>query len=78
MKDVKVLGSGCSRCTTTAEMVKKAADRLGVQVKLEKVEDIRDIMKFGVMTTPALVVNGAVKAAGTVLTSDAVKDLLRP
>jgi len=67
MKKVQVLGGGCSKCKILTEEVSKAAKALGVDIDLEKVEDFTEIMKFGVMTTPALVVDGDVKFFGKVL-----------
>ena len=64
MKDVKVLGSGCKRCLATAEMVHSTADRLGVQVRVEKVTDDAVIASYGVVSTPGLVVDGKVVHAG--------------
>jgi len=64
MKDVKVLGSGCKRCVTTAEMVQTTADRLGVQVKVEKVTDYAAIAGYGIVSTPGLVIDGKVVHAG--------------
>jgi small redox-active disulfide protein 2 len=64
MKDVKVLGPGCARCTTTAEMVQKEADRLGTAVKIEKVSDYTAIAGYGVVSTPGIVIDGKVVHAG--------------
>ena len=64
MKDVKVLGPGCARCVTTAEMVQKAADKLGVPVAIEKVTNYAAIAGYGVASTPGIVVDGKVVHAG--------------
>lgn len=64
MKDVKVLGPGCKRCVTTAEMVQAAADKLGVPVKLEKVTDYAAIAGYGIASTPGIVIDGKVVHAG--------------
>ena len=66
MKKLQILGIGCSKCNALTEATKKAADELGLEYELGKVTDIKDIMAFGVMTTPALAVDGAVKVAGKV------------
>lgn len=63
-KDVKVLGPGCKRCQTTAEMVKTEADRLGVAIDLEKVTDYAAIAGYGIASTPGIVVDGKVVHAG--------------
>jgi small redox-active disulfide protein 2 len=64
MKTVKVYGPGCKRCETTAEMVKEAADRLGVAVEIEKVTDARSIAMAGVMSTPGISIDGKLVHAG--------------
>jgi small redox-active disulfide protein 2 len=64
MKDVKVLGPGCARCGTTAEMVQQAADKLGVAVNVEKVTDYAVIAGYGVMSTPGIVIDGKLVHAG--------------
>ncbi len=64
MKDVKVLGSGCKRCVTTAEMVQVEADKLGIPIKLEKVTDYSAIASYGVASTPSIVIDGKVVHAG--------------
>ena len=66
MKNVKVLGSGCAKCHTTVELVKQAAADAGVAIELEKVEDMAAIVGYGVMSTPAVVVDGKVMHAGGV------------
>ncbi len=74
---IQVLGTGCAKCKTLTANAERAVLELGNGATVEKVEDVREIMKFGVMTTPALAVDGKVKSAGKVLTSEAIKDLLR-
>ncbi|MBZ0148395.1 MAG: thioredoxin family protein [Pseudorhodoplanes sp.] len=64
MKDIKVLGPGCARCATTAEMVQKEADKLGVPVTIEKVTDYAAIAGYGIASTPGIVINGKVVHAG--------------
>jgi small redox-active disulfide protein 2 len=64
MKDVKVLGPGCKRCQTTAEMVQAEADKLGVAITLEKVTDYAAIAGYGIAATPGIVVDGKVVHAG--------------
>jgi small redox-active disulfide protein 2 len=76
MKQIQILGSGCAKCQQLTELTKQAADSLGIQYELEKVTQIQDIMKYGVMTTPALVVDGRVKIAGKVPTVDELKKLI--
>ena len=64
MHDIKVLGPGCKRCVTTADMVQAAADRLGVAVKIEKVTDYAAIASYGIASTPGIVIDGKVVHAG--------------
>ena len=64
MKDVKVLGPGCKRCQTTAEMVQAEADKLGIAIALEKITDYAAIAGYGIAATPGIVVDGKVVHAG--------------
>lgn len=77
MKKVQVLGGGCSKCIIVAEEVEKAAQELGVDISLEKITDYKQIMAFGVMSTPALVVDGKVMFSGKVLKAEALKEFLK-
>ena len=70
MKDVKILGSGCQRCTATAEMVQTEADKLGVPVAIEKVTDYAAIAGYGIASTPGIVIDGKVVHAGGLPKSD--------
>lgn len=64
MKNVKVLGPGCKRCQTTVDMVRAEAERLGLAVEVEKVTDYAEIVGFGVVSTPGIVIDGKVVHAG--------------
>ena len=64
MKDIKVLGPGCARCKATEEMVRTTAEKLGVEVRIEKVTDYAQIAGFGIVSTPGVVVDGKVVHAG--------------
>jgi small redox-active disulfide protein 2 len=64
MKDVKVLGPGCKRCETTAQMVRDEAAKLGIDVAIEKVTDYAAIAGYGIASTPGVVVDGKVVHAG--------------
>jgi small redox-active disulfide protein 2 len=66
MTKVQVLGTGCPKCRQTAENAKAAAEAAGVEIALEKIEKPAEIAKFGVIFTPALAVEGEVKAAGRI------------
>lgn len=76
MKIIKILGTGCPKCKTLMANAETAVKALGIEAQIEKVEKITDIMKFAVMTTPALVVDGQVKSAGKVLSAEDIKKLL--
>jgi len=77
MKSLLILGTGCPKCKKLAEETEKAAKALGIDYKLEKVTDINQIMSFGVMMTPALVVDGNVKVAGKVPNQEELKKLIK-
>ena len=77
MKKIQILGTGCPKCKMLTANAEAAIKALGVEAQIEKVEKIQEIMKFGVMTTPALVVDGTVKSAGKVLSADQVAELLK-
>jgi small redox-active disulfide protein 2 len=64
MKTIKVLGTGCASCKTTLKLIQEAAHAKGVEVKLEKVEELSEIMRYGVMNTPGVVLDGQVVHAG--------------
>lgn len=66
MKKIQILGTGCAKCEKLAASAKQAADKLGLDYEIEKVTDLNQIMSFGVMTTPGLVVDGKVLIAGKV------------
>jgi small redox-active disulfide protein 2 len=73
---IQVLGTGCPKCDKLAANVAQAVAELGLDCRIEKVTAISDIMQFGVMMTPALAVDGEVKAVGKVPTPDEIKSLL--
>lgn len=74
--DIVILGTGCAKCGQTVEVVRQAVQQAGVHATIRKIEDIREIMKFKVMMTPAVAVDGQVKISGKVPTVDEVKALL--
>jgi small redox-active disulfide protein 2 len=76
MLKIQILGTGCAKCQQLTETVETAAKELDLPYVLEKVKEIDKIMAFGVMMTPALVVDGKVKVAGKVPTVDEIKKLL--
>lgn len=66
MMTVKVLGAGCSKCKALEEKVRQLIAMHQLNFDVEKISDLQEIMKYGIMTTPGLVINGKVKSAGTV------------
>ena len=75
-KKIQILGTGCPKCKLLTANAEAAVKALGIEATVEKVEKIADIMKFAVMSTPALVVDGQVKSAGKVLGADDIKKFL--
>lgn len=73
---IEILGTGCSKCKTLYENVKKAVEEIGMEAEIVKIEDIPSIMKYGVMSTPALVVDGKVLFSGKVATVGEIKESL--
>jgi small redox-active disulfide protein 2 len=74
---IKILGSGCPNCKVLEANARKAVNELKIEADIEKVTDITKIMEYGVMSTPALVVNGKVVSYGRVLTSEEIKKILK-
>jgi small redox-active disulfide protein 2 len=77
MKRIQILGSGCPKCKALAQNAETAAKELGLEYTLEKVTDIKEIMKFAVLATPALVIDGQVKTAGKLLNIQEIKEMLK-
>jgi small redox-active disulfide protein 2 len=73
---IEVLGTGCAKCNKLYEAAKEAVEKVGVEAEIAKVEDLNEITKRGVMVTPALVVDGEIKAAGKVLKADDIAKML--
>ena len=76
MKKLQILGTGCPKCKKLAENAEAAVQALGLDYELVKVTDINEIMKFGVMVTPALAVDGTVKVSGKVPDAEAIQAML--
>lgn len=76
MKKIQILGTGCAKCEKLAEHAKQAAENLGIDYQLDKVTDLNEIMGFGVMTTPALVIDGQVMVAGKVPAAADIEKML--
>jgi len=77
MIKIEILGTGCPKCSKLAEETETAARELGIEFELEKVTDIQKIMGYGVMMTPALVVDGQVKVVGKIPPIDELKNMLK-
>ena len=76
MKDIKVLGPGCANCKTTVALIEQVAQAKGVAVNLQKVEEMRDIVNYGVMSTPSVVIDGKVVHSGSVPGRDKIEGWL--
>jgi small redox-active disulfide protein 2 len=74
--NIKVLGTGCPKCHSLEKITRKVVDENKVDAEIEKVENIMDIMNYGIMRTPALVINGEVKVSGRLPSEKEIKDLL--
>ena len=77
MKTIKVLGSGCTKCKITYNNAVEAAKQLGVEVQIEKVEDIEEILKYNVLTTPVLMIDEEAKIKGRIAEVDEIVALLK-
>ena len=73
---IEILGVGCAKCHKLEEMVRDIASKEGVNADIAKVEDFKQIMNYGVMTTPALVIDGKVKAAGKIPSAEDIKKFI--
>ncbi len=73
---IEVLGTGCAKCKTLYENTRKALEESGTEAEVVKVEDIPSIMKYGVMSTPALVIDGQVKFSGRIASPEEIRGML--
>lgn len=73
---IEILGTGCAKCIKLEELVNEVVKESGVSAEISKVKDIKQIMAYGVMTTPGLVIDGQVKIAGKMPTPDQIKSWL--
>ena len=76
MKRIKILGTGCAKCKQTEAVIRETLSEMGVEADIEKVEDIQKIMEYDIMSTPAVVLDGAVKMAGKVPSKEEVRAML--
>ncbi len=77
MRKIQILGTGCAKCEKLAATTKEVADNLAIQYEIEKVTDLNQIMSYGVMTTPGLVIDGKVMAAGKIPGPAELEKMLR-
>jgi small redox-active disulfide protein 2 len=76
MKTVKVLGPGCPKCKTTYQNALEAVKQLGIEARVEKIEDLQEMFKYDLLTTPALIIDEAVKIKGRIANVAEIKELL--
>lgn len=76
MKKIQILGTGCAKCNRLGDNAKQAAESSGIEYEIEKVTDLIEISKMGVMSTPALVIDGVLKSSGTLLTPHEISRFL--
>ncbi|PKP47851.1 MAG: thioredoxin family protein [Bacteroidetes bacterium HGW-Bacteroidetes-11] len=74
--EIKILGTGCPKCKTVEKLTREVVEQNGISATINKVEDIMDIMKYGVMATPAIVVNEKVEIKGRVPSAEEIKNVL--
>ena len=74
---VQIFGTGCPKCRKLEENARKAIDELGIEAEIEKVQDVKEFAKFGVMMTPALAIDDKVKCSGEVASPDKIKKWLK-
>ena len=73
---IQILGTGCPKCNKLEEITRKVAEEMKIEYRIEKVSDLNEILRFGVMMTPALVVNGIVKSSGRIPENEDLKKML--
>jgi small redox-active disulfide protein 2 len=74
--EIKILGTGCAKCKTLENLTREVVSKNGIDATITKVEDIMEIMKYNIMTTPALVVDGKVVSKGRIPSAEEIKQLL--
>jgi small redox-active disulfide protein 2 len=74
--NIQILGTGCAKCKTLEKVTREVVEQNGIVAEISKVEDIMEIMKFNVLSTPAIVVNGKVEIKGRVPSADEIKQIL--
>jgi small redox-active disulfide protein 2 len=74
--EIKILGTGCSKCKTLEEVTRKVVKDNGIDASITKIEDIVEIMKYNIIATPALVIDGKVVSKGRIPSAEEIKQLL--
>jgi small redox-active disulfide protein 2 len=74
--EIKILGTGCSKCKTLEKLTREVVSKNGIDATIIKVEDIMEIMKYNIMTTPALVIDGKVVSKGIIPSAEEIRKLL--
>jgi small redox-active disulfide protein 2 len=74
---IQILGSGCQKCKRLLANTEQAVVEAGITAEIEKIEDMKEIMKFRILSTPGLAIDGVVKSAGRVLSADEIKKFLK-
>jgi small redox-active disulfide protein 2 len=77
MRQIKVLGTGCPKCKTTYNNVLEALKQLGIEANVIKIEDIEEMMKYNVLTTPVLMIDDQIKVKGRIAQIDEIKEFLK-
>ena len=77
MKNIIVLGSGCSKCVKTAELIQKIADEMGILIELTKESSAVEMLKYGIMSTPAIVVDGQLVSSGSIPNREMIESYLQ-
>jgi len=75
--EIKILGPGCPKCKVTESQVRRAVEQLGLIVQITKVEDLKEIMSYNILSTPALLINGKVKSVGRVPSLEDIKRFIK-
>lgn len=77
MKHIKILGTGCPKCKRTTTLVEKTVEETGIEASIEKVEDIMEIMKYNILSTPAVVIDEEVKIKGKIPSKSELIELFK-
>jgi small redox-active disulfide protein 2 len=76
VRKIQILGTGCPKCRALAQSAETAAKEMGIEYTIEKVTDVNEMMKFGIMLTPALAIDGQIKIVGKVASPNEIKKML--